>query len=106
MMSLILTQFPREISRHVVCHGCKSYYAVMVRNELIEEILKLRSTDREYVRDVVLASLTDELPPQLSPADRKEVRRRIREYDKNPSSFLSWKQVKKRLAAQRPGTGT
>ncbi len=73
----------------------------MVRNELIEEILQLRSADREYVRDVVLASLTDDLPPQLSAVDRKKVRARISAYEKDPASFLSWKQVKKRLAAQR-----
>jgi len=77
----------------------------MVRNELIEEILKLDTADREYIRDVVLASLTDDLPPQLSPEDQKEILRRIEEYDTDPSKFVSWEEVKAQLAQQRAGRG-
>jgi len=75
----------------------------MVRNELVQQILALTTTDREYIRDVVLASLSDELPPQLSPADQKKLLRRIDSYHKNPASFLSWKKVKTQLAKQRAG---
>jgi putative addiction module component (TIGR02574 family) len=73
----------------------------MVRNELIQEILQLDSADREFIRDLVSASLTDDLPPQLSPDDQAEMLRRIEQYDKDPSKFESWEQVKERLAQQR-----
>jgi putative addiction module component (TIGR02574 family) len=75
----------------------------MVRNDLIQEILKLDSTDREYVRDVVMASLSDELPAQLSPADQQEVLRRLEAYEKHPDTFQTWEQVQTQLAAQRAG---
>jgi len=75
----------------------------MVRNELIEEILSMPSADRQYVRDVVLASLANDLPSQLSAAERKKVMRRLAAYDKNPSTYLTWKQMKKQLGEQREG---
>ena len=75
----------------------------MVRSELIQEILTLGTTDRELIRDVVLASLTDDLPPQLSPADQQEIMRRVEIYDKRRETFLSWDQVKAKLAEQRTG---
>jgi putative addiction module component (TIGR02574 family) len=81
------------------------YARVMVRNELIEEILRLDASDREYVRDVVMASLTEDLPPQLSPAEQQEVVRRVQAYDANPQSYLTWEHVKGQLAAQRAGRG-
>ena len=75
----------------------------MVKNELISEILKLDASDREYVLDVVTASLSDDLPPQLSPDDQKEILRRIEEFDRNPEAFIPWSEIKARLAAQRQG---
>ena len=75
----------------------------MVRNELIQEILTLDTSERELIRDVVLASLSDDLPAQLSPNDQAEILRRMENFDKNPESFLSWEQVKAKLAEQRSG---
>ena len=75
----------------------------MVRNDLIQEILKLASSDREYIRDVVMASLSDDLPAQLSPDDQREVLRRLEAFDNHPETFLSWEQVQCRLAEQRTG---
>jgi hypothetical protein len=75
----------------------------MVRKDLIQEILELGSSDREYIRDVVMASLADDLPAQLSPNDQREVLRRLEVFEKHPESFVSWDQVKQRLAEQRAG---
>jgi hypothetical protein len=75
----------------------------MVRNDLIQEILGLNSADRAYIRDVVMASLSDDLPAQLSPDDQKELLRRIDVFEKHPESFYSWEQVKTKLADQRAG---
>ena len=75
----------------------------MVRNDLIQEILRLDSTDREYVRDVVMASLSDELPAQLSPEDQREILRRIEAYERHPETFQSWEQVQAQLAEHRAG---
>ena len=75
----------------------------MVRNELIQEILALETADLELIHDVVVARLSDDLPPKLSPEDQQEMLRRIEAYDKDPASFLSWDEVKAKLAAQRAG---
>jgi putative addiction module component (TIGR02574 family) len=76
----------------------------MVRNELIQEILQLDTLHREYIRDVILASLSDE-PSQLSPDEQAELQRRIEAYDKNPEGYLTWEQVKEKLAEQRARRG-
>jgi hypothetical protein len=77
----------------------------MVRNDLIREILGLDSTDREYIRDVVMASLSDDLPAQLSPDDQKVLLQRIDAFEKHPETFWTWEQVKAKLAEQRAGRG-
>ena len=73
----------------------------MVKNELLQQILALPVEDREHIVDVVLASISEELPPQLSPADQAEILRRAEQFDKHPETFLSWDQVKEKLARQR-----
>jgi putative addiction module component (TIGR02574 family) len=77
----------------------------MVRKELIEQILSLDTADREYVRDVLLASLTDE-SPELTSEDQQEILRRIDAYQKKPDSFVSWEHVKAQLAKERAGRST
>jgi len=73
----------------------------MVKNELLEQILALPSADREQLVDVVLASLSDELPPQLGPEDQKEMLRRAEAFERHPETFVSWEEVKELLAKQR-----
>jgi len=72
----------------------------MVKKELLDQILALSAEDRRFVANL-LESLDDDLPPQLSPADQKEILRRVEEAEKHPERLLSWEQVKEKLAEQR-----
>ena len=73
----------------------------MDRDAIIREILSLSAEDRTHVADVISASLAADLPPQLSPNDLRGVLRRLEAFDAHPETFLSWEQVKSRLAEQR-----
>lgn len=77
------------------------YHNYMVSNELLQKILNLDEPDREYVRNLITASLSDGLPPQLSPDDIQMLMQRIEKYDQNPDALVPWQQVKARLAEQR-----
>jgi hypothetical protein len=81
------------------------YAVIMVRNELIEEIFRLDASDREYLRDVVIASLAENLSPQLSQVEHGEEMRRVEAYDANPQSFVSWDHLKGQIASQRADRG-
>jgi putative addiction module component (TIGR02574 family) len=72
----------------------------MVTNELIEQILALPADDREYIA-TLLASMSDDLPPQLNPDEQKEILRRAEEAAKHPETLVTWEQVKQKLAEQR-----
>jgi putative addiction module component (TIGR02574 family) len=72
----------------------------MVKKELLEQILALPPSDRQYIADL-LASFEDNLPPQLGPEEQQEMLRRVEEFEKHPETFLSWEQVKEKLAQQR-----
>ena len=73
----------------------------MTKKELIQKVLALPPSDREEVVDEVLASLSDDLPSQLSPAEQQEMLRRVKEFETHPENFVSWEEVKAQLAAQR-----
>ncbi|HVX87189.1 MAG TPA: addiction module protein [Phycisphaerae bacterium] len=73
----------------------------MIENDLIERILSLPADDRELVVDVVLASLSKDSPPQLTPEEQAELLRRAEAFRQHPESFIPWEQVKEELAKQR-----
>lgn len=73
----------------------------MVNNDLLQKILELDVDDREYVRDVIIASLSDGLPPQLGPDDIQMLLQRIKKYDEHPEELIPWEKVKALLAEQR-----
>ena len=75
----------------------------MTKRELIKEILSLRPVDRLEIGNVIDASLSDGLPPQLNAADRKMLLKRIETYKKHPERLLTWEQVKANLERQRAG---
>ncbi|MGN6369574.1 MAG: addiction module protein [Phycisphaerae bacterium] len=73
----------------------------MVKSDLVAEVLKLDPTEREYLRDVLNASLEKDVPCELTAEEQATILRRLEDYRKNPDSFLSWDQVKAQLAEQR-----
>lgn len=75
----------------------------MIDHDLMEKILSLPADDREQLVDVVLASLSKDAPPQLTPAEQAELLRKAEAFRQNPDSFVPWEQVKERLAKQRAG---
>ena len=85
----------------VVSREFERYYSIMVKNELLEQILALKPADRETIFNAVEASFSKDLPPQLSAADRRRLLKQIEESKKHPERLLSWRQVKVMLAKQR-----
>lgn len=73
----------------------------MDRDTIIREILSLPTAERAFIVDLISASFADGLPPQLNPADHREMLHRIEMYEKHPETFESWDSVKGKLAERR-----
>ena len=71
----------------------------MDRDAIIREVLSLPAADRQFVANVIAASLAGGSP--LTPADRNELLRRIKMYEEHPETFETWESVKAKLAERR-----
>ena len=73
----------------------------MTMKDLISEVLKLNPDERRYVGDLALSSLGEGDRSWLTAAEQQHISERLQAYEKNPTSFLSWDDVKAQLAKQR-----
>jgi len=68
----------------------------MTRSELVAELLKLEPEERLELVEVLWDSVDDKDKP-LTDAQAAEVKRRIDEHERDPSSAIPWEVVRARL---------
>jgi hypothetical protein len=96
---------PALTQNHLDITGRGGYIARMSKNEILEELPKLTTLERQEIR-LRLAELEAEDwqdPDDLLTAEDKAILdARLAAYEENPGAGSSWKQVKNRIRARLP----
>lgn len=68
----------------------------MTVNEVIQAAMQLTESERAEVLQVLADSLPEEVRDEYEKEWLEEINRRTDEYERDPSSALTWEQVKER----------
>lgn len=71
----------------------------MTRSELVAELLKLDPQERRLAAEELWDSVENDDAP-LTPAQAAEVKRRLDEHERDPSTAIPWEVVRARLIAK------